>query len=293
MLETTPASANGVNLNAFMEGLRKAGYVEGENLVIDYRSVDGRPGRFPKLAADMMAAKPDIVVTRSTAAALAAKNAGSIPIVMTSSSDPVIYGVVASLARPGGSVTGLTTMVSELAVKRLRILKQLVPQVKRVAAPLNLGNPTAVAERREIEAAAKALGMQAIIVDVRDAEGLEYALETAVQQGADALLVNAETVVLGNRRMIIEFASKRHLPAMYAAREYAEAGGLVAYGVNYPDLYARAATYVDKILKGAKPGDLPIGRPTKMNLVINTRAATALNVSIPSPLLLSVDELIP
>ncbi|HYR34735.1 MAG TPA: ABC transporter substrate-binding protein [Burkholderiales bacterium] len=292
MLEITPESANRANLNAFLEGLRKAGYVEGENFVIEYRSVDGQPGRFPKGAAELAAAKVDIIVTRSTAAALAAKKLGSIPVVMTSSADPVAYGVVASLARPGGNVTGLSTMVGELAAKRLRVLKQLVPQAKRVAAPLNLGNVTAAAERRQIEAAAKSLGMQAIILDVRDAEALGGALETAVQQGADALLVNAEVVVMGNRRTVIDFARKHRLPAMYAAREYVESGGLVAYGVNYPDLYSRAASYVVKILKGAKPGDLAIGKPTKMNLVINARAATELNVSIPSTLLQSVDELI-
>jgi putative ABC transport system substrate-binding protein len=292
MLEITPESANRMNLNAFIEGLRKAGYVEGENYVIDYRSVDGRPARFPKLAAELVAANPDIIVTRSTAAALAAKNAGPMPIVMTSSSDPVAYGVVKSLAKPGGSVTGLSTQVSELAAKRLKVLKQLIPKAKRVAAPLNLGNVTAAAERRQVENAAKSLGMQAIIVDVRDPEGLDRGLETALEEGADCLLVNAEVVLIGNRRAIIDFASKHRLPAMYAAREYVDAGGLVAYGVNYPDLYSRAAYYVDRILKGAKPGDLAIGRPTKMNLVINARAATALNVSIPSTLLQSVDELI-
>ena len=292
MLEISQESANRANLNAFLEGLRKAGYTEGENFVIDYRSVDGRPARFPKLAADLVAAKADIIVTRSTAAALAAKNAGSMPNVMTSSSDPIAYGVVTSLAKPGGNVTGLCTMVSELAAKRLRVLKELVPKTRRVAAPLNLGNATAGAERRQVESAAKALRIEVIILDVRDAEGLLQALETAVQQGADALLINAEVVVLGNRGTVIDFARKHKLPAMYAAREYVEAGGLVAYGVNYPDLYSRAATYVDRILKGAKPGDLPIGKPTKMNLVINTRAATALDVSIPSTLLQSVDELI-
>jgi putative tryptophan/tyrosine transport system substrate-binding protein len=292
MLEVTPENANRANLNAFLEGLRKAGYGEGENFVIDYRSADGRASQFPKLAAELVAAKADIIVTRSTAAALAAKSAGSMPVVMTSSADPVAYGVVASMAKPGGSVTGLSTMVSELAAKRLRVLKELVPKAKRVAVPLNLGNPTAPPEQRQIERAAKSLGMQAIFVDVRDPEGLEQALQAAAAQGADSLLINAEIVLIAYRRTIIDFARKYKLPAMYAAREYVEAGGLVSYGVNYPDLYSRAATYVDRIIKGAKPGDLAIGKPTKMNLVINTRAATALNVSIPSTLLLSVDELI-
>ena len=292
MLETTPASANRANLNAFLQGLREAGYVEGRNIIIDYRSADGRGGRYAELAAELVRAKSDVIVTRGWAAALAAKNAGSIPIVMATSADPVAAGVVKSLARPGGNVTGLTTLVSELAAKRLEVLKELAPQASRVAAMLNLANPTAVAERRQIERASKSLGLEAIILDVRDAEGLDRALEAAVQRGADALLINAEAVVMANRTTILDFARKHRLPVMYSAREYVEGGGLIAYGVSYPHLYYRAASYVDRILRGAKPGDLPIEKPTKLYLVINVRAATALGIPIPSPLLLRADELI-
>jgi putative ABC transport system substrate-binding protein len=292
MLEVTPESANRTNLNAFLQGMREAGYTEGQNFIIDYRSVDGRPDRFAKLAAELVAAKADIIVTRSTPAALAAKKAGSIPVVMASSADPVAYGVVASLAHPGGNVTGLCTMVSDLAAKRLQLLKELVPEATRIAAPLDLSHPTAAEERRQLETAAKSLGLQAIVLDVRDAQGLERALKEALAERADALLVNAEVVVMGNRDLIIDFARKHRLPVMYAAREHVEAGGLIAYGVNYPHLYYRAASYVDKILKGATPGDLPIEKPMKLNLILNIRAATALDIPIPSKLLFRVDELI-
>jgi putative ABC transport system substrate-binding protein len=292
MLEVTPESANRTNVNAFLQGMRDAGYVEGQNFIIDYRSVDGRAERFPKLAAELVAAKADVIITRSTPAALAAKKAGAVPVVMASSADPVAYGVVASLAHPGGNVTGLCTMVSDLAAKRLQLLKELVPEAKRIAAPLSLANPTAAEERRQLETAARSLGLQAIILDVRDAEGLERALKEALTERADALLVNAEVVVMGYRDVIIDFARKNRLPVMYAAREHVEAGGLIAYGVNYPHLYYRAASYVDKIFKGARPGDLPVEKPTKLNLILNIRAATALDIPIPSKLLFRVDELI-
>jgi putative ABC transport system substrate-binding protein len=285
MLETTSASANRANLTSFLQGLREAGWVEGQNIVIDYRSADGRSERFRELAAELVRAKADIIVTRGSAAALAARNAGSVPVVMATSADPVAAGVVSSFANPGGNVTGLTTLVSDLAMKRIQVLKELVPRASRIAGMLNLANSTALAERRQIERAAKSLGLQAIILDVRDAEGLNRALEAAVQQHADALVINSEAVVIANRKAIIDFARKNRLPVMYSAREYVEAGGLAAYGVNYPGLYYRAASYVDKILKGAKPGDLPIGRPIKLNLIINVRAATALGIAIPSHLL--------
>jgi len=292
MLETTPASANRANLNALLQGLREAGYVQGQNVIIDYRSADGQSGRFQQLAADLVRAKVDVIVTRGSAAALAARNAGPGPVVMATSADPIAAGVVKSLAQPGGNVTGLTTLVSELAAKRIAVLKEFVPSASRIAALLNLSNSTAPAERRQLERAAKALGLQLVILDVSDAEGLSGALEEARRQGAKALLINSEAVVIANRTTIIDFARKYRMPVMYSAREYVEAGGLVAYGVNYPHLYYRAASYVVKILKGAKPGDLPIGKPTKLNLVINVRAATALGIPIPSQLLLRADELI-
>jgi len=291
MLETTSASANRANLNAFLQGLREAGYVEGQNFVIDYRTADGRPERFRALAAELVLAKADIIVTRGSNAALAARNAGSVPVVMATSADPVAAGVVKSLAHPGGNVTGLTTFVSEVAAKRIEVLKELVPEMTRIGALLNLSNSTAIAERRQIERTATRLGLQVTILDVRDPEGLGRALEMAVKQRAEALVINSEAVVLANRNVIIDFARKYRLPVMYSAREYVEAGGLAAYGVNYPHLYYRAASYVDKILKGAKPADLPIGKPTKLNLIINIRASTALGIAIPSELLLRAEKI--
>jgi putative ABC transport system substrate-binding protein len=292
VLEIAPASANRANMDALMRGLREAGYVEGQNIVIDYRSADGRPERFPELAADLVRAKPDIIVTRGTSAALAAKAVGSIPVVMATSSDPIGSRVVANLARPGGNVTGLTTMVSELGAKRLEILKELLPARSRIAAILNLSNPTSEGERKRIERAARSLGLRATVLDVRGADALNRALETALEQGASALLINAEAVVLANRRTIVDFGARHKLPVMYSARDYVAIGGLMSYGVHYPDLYYRAASYVDKILKGAKPGDLPIEQPTRLNLVINLKTAKALGIAIPRELLLRADEVI-
>ena len=292
MLETTSESANRANLDAFRKGMREAGYVEGKNLIIDYRSADGQVSRFAPLATELLRAKPDVIVTRGFAAARAASRAGTVPIVMATSADPVAAGVVKSLAHPGGNVTGLTTLVSEIASKRIDVLKELSPQINRIAALLNLSNPTATAERQQIERAAKAHGMELFIFDVRNAEGLPRALEMAAEKKVDALLINAESVLIANRGMILDFARKSRLPVMYAAREYVEGGGLIAYGVSYPHLYYRAASYVDRILKGAKPADLPIEKPSKMFLVINVRAATALGIPIPSELLLRADELI-
>ena len=292
MLEVTPEAENLPNLKAFRQGMREAGYVERQDFVLDYRSADGQQSRLSQLAAELVRARPDVILTRTTAAALAAMKAGSIPVVMTSSADPIAYGVVRSLSHPGGNVTGLSTAIGEVAGKRLQVLKELAPQARRVAAPLNLANPTAATERRQIESAGKSLGLQVIILDVRDRAGLSRAFDAAAQQHADALLINAEAVMVANKQAIIEFAAKHALPAVYASREYVDAGGLVAYGVDYSHLYYRAASYVDKILKGAQPGDLPIEKPTKLQLIINVRSATALGVGIPSQLLLRADELV-
>ena len=292
MLATTSEAANRANLEAFRKGLREAGYVEGESYVIDYRSTEGRQERFAQLAEELLAMKPEVIVTRGFAAARAAKEAGAAAVVMATSADLVAAGVVKSLAHPGGNVTGLTTLVSELAGQRVGVLKELAPQAKRLAAMLNLGNPTAAAERRQIESAAKTHRIEAIIYDVRNAEDLQRSLEAASQRGVDALLINGEAVPLANRGLILDFARHHRLPVMYAAREYVEGGGLIAYGVSYPHLYYRAASYVDRIFKGAKPADLPIEKPSKMSLVINVSAATALGIPIPSRLLLRADELI-
>jgi putative ABC transport system substrate-binding protein len=291
VLETSSEIANRTNLDAFRKGLREAGYVEGQNLIIDYRSGEGQADRYAELAAQLVRSKVDVIVTRGVAAARAASEAGAT-VVMASSADPVAAGVVKSLAAPGRNVTGLTTPVSDIAGKRIEVLRELAPQTNRVGALLNLGNPTSDPERRQIERTANSFGMQAFIFDVRNADGLQRALEAAAQRRVDALLINAEGVLIANRGTILEFARKHRLPVMYAAREYVEGGGLIAYGVSYPYLYYRAASYVDRILKGAKAADLPIEKPMKMYLVINVSAATALGIPIPSKLLLRADELI-
>ncbi|HWI39278.1 MAG TPA: ABC transporter substrate-binding protein [Burkholderiales bacterium] len=292
VLETTSEAANRANLAAFRKGLREAGYVEGQNYVIDYRSAEGRADRFPQLAAELVKAKPDVIVTRGFAAARAANGAGPVPVVMASSADAVAAGVVKNLAHPGGNVTGLTTPIAEVAGRRIEVLKELAPQTRRIGVLLNLSSAPTLAERRQIESTAKASGMEVRVFDVRDANALQRALDEAAGQRVDALVVNSEGVLIANRDTILDFARRHRLPVMYAAREYVEAGGLIAYGVSYPNLYYRAASYVDRILKGARPGDLPIEKPTKTSLVINVSAATALGIPIPSKLLLRADELI-
>ena len=292
MLETTSERANRANLEAFRKGLRKAGYIEGEHYVIDYRSADGRADRFPQLAAELIKAKPEVIVTRGFAAARAASSAGRVPVVMASSADAVAAGVVNSLAHPGGNITGLTTPSAEIAARRIEVLKELAPQTRRIGVMLNLSSPPTAAEQRQIESAAKAAGMEVLVFDVGDADALRRALDDAANRRVDALVVNSEGVLIANRQAILDFARKHRLPVMYAAREYVEGGGLIAYGVSYPNLYYRAASYVDRILKGARPADLPIEKPTKTYLVINVRAATSLGIPIPSKLLLRADELI-
>jgi putative ABC transport system substrate-binding protein len=291
-LETTSASANRANLEAFLRGLKEAGYIEWRNLVIDYRSADGRSDRFAELARDVVRAKPDVVVTRGTPAALAARDAGSVPVVMAAIADPVAAKVVASLARPGGHVTGLTTIVGDLHGKRLELIKELLPSVKQIGHFVNPVNPNSQMQWKEIERRAHSLGLDARVFEARNAETLNRALEAAVSQGVGALLVSVEALILANRAAIIDFAARNKLPVMYSAREFVDAGGLISYGVHYPDLYYRAASYVDRILKGAKPGDLPIEQPTKLELVINQKTAKALGITVPRQLLLRADEVI-
>jgi len=292
LLETSSANANRANLEALLRGLREAGYVEGKNLVIDYRSADGRSDRFPELAADLIRARPDVIVARGSVAILAAKKAGAIPIVMTSSADPVAAGLVANLAKPGGNVTGLSSFVSELHAKQLQVLKQLVPTITRFAVIFNMANPAVPTQRERINQAASALSMKPIFLDARDREGLRRALDTAVAAGVNALIDATPEVSTANRRMTIELAALHKLPVMTERRDYTEAGGLVSYGVHYADLYYRAATYVDKILKGAQPRDLPIEQPTKFELVINLMTAKSLGIKVPDDLLLRADAVI-
>jgi len=291
MLERTSTAINAANLEGFRQGLRELGYVEGKSFVIEYRSADGRDERFPSLAAELVRLKVDLILTRGTSAALAAKNAtGTIPVVITGVGDPVGQGVVASLARPGANVTGLSTLVTEIYAKRVGLLKELVPGAVRLAALINMSNPASPPQWKEVERATRSLGLQAQLLDVRNPEDLGPAFDGAIRQRADALVVGLETLTQANQRVIVDLAAKHRLPAIYASMEFA--GGLVVYGVNYPDQYRHAASFADRIFKGAKPADLPVEQPTKFELVINTRTAKALGLTIPPSLLLRADQVI-
>ena len=290
VLETASLNLNVENFEGFRKGMAERGYVEGPSLVILYRSAEGRTERYPELAAELVKLNVDLILTRGTPATLAAQKASStIPVVMAAVGDPVESGAAASLAKPGGNVTGLTSATAELVPKRLELLKALVPKMTRVAAYSNLGNVAAAATWKETEAAARAMKLEPLLLDVRQPEQIEQAFESAVRQKVDALVVGIETLAQANRKAIVDLALKHKLPTMYAAREFVEAGGLMSYGVSYPDLYYRAAGYVDRIFKGAKPAEMPIERPQKFAFSINRRTANALNIVIPPDLLLRAD----
>jgi len=293
MLETTPVALNAANLEAFRQGLRALGYVERQNYAIEYRSADGRAERFPGLAAELVRLKVDLLVTRGTPAALAAKKATrTIPIVMATSGDPVGTGVVSSLARPGGNVTGMSTNTAELVGKRLGLLKEAIPGIARIALVQNMSNPTLVTQRKQIEVAARSLGIQPQYLDVRKPEDLGRAFDTAIKQRVDAVHVSLDTLTQNSLGRIVDLSAKHRLPAIYYSRDFVDAGGLMAYGVSYPESYRRAATYVDKIFKGAKPADLPVEQPTKFEFIINLKTARALGLTIPQSLLQRADEII-
>jgi len=293
MLETTSMALNAANIEAFRQGLRELGYVEGRNYIIEYRSADGRSERFPDLAAELVRQKVDVILTRGTPAVMAAKSAtGTIPVVMAASSDPVLSGVVASLARPGGNITGLSSIVHEVSGKRLELIREVVPGVSRIAVLFIMSNAAEALQWKETEIAASSLRVQVQLLDVRKAGDFGRAFDAAIKQRAGALVVGLDTLTQTNHQPIVDLAAKHRLPAIYGAREFVDAGGLMGYGVSYPDLYRRAATYVDKILKGAKPADLPVEQPTKFDLVINLKTAKALGLTIPPSLLARADQVI-
>ena len=291
MLQTTSMTVNAANIDAFRQGLRELGYVEEKNFAIEYRSADGRDERFPGLATELVRLKVDLILTRGTPATLAAKNAtGTIPVVMTGIGDPVGQGVVVSLGRPGGNITGLSSAVTELFAKRVELLKELVPRAARMAALLNMGNPAIPPQWEQIERAMRSLGIRPQLLDARKPEDLEPAFDAAIRQRADALVVGLDTLTSTSQRLIVDLAAKYQLPAVYASSEFAE--GLVVYGVNNPDLYRRAAGFAEKIFKGAKPADLPVEKPTKFELILNMKTARTLGLTIPSSLLLRADRVI-
>jgi putative tryptophan/tyrosine transport system substrate-binding protein len=293
MLEMLSATLNVANFNALREGLRQRGYAEGQNLVIEYRSADGRDDRFPGLARELLALKVDVIITRGTPAAEAAKNATStVPVVMAASGDPVGVGLVTSLHHPGGNITGLSAIVGELGPKRLELIREIVPALGRIAVFANMGNDAIRREWGEIETAARSLGVQSQLLDLRKSDALGPMFDDAAARRVDALVVVIDAITLANQQRIVDLAMKHRLPAIYDAREFVDAGGLTSYGVSYPDLYRRAATYVDKILKGTKPDDLPVEQPTKLELVINLKTARALGLEIPPTVLARADEVI-
>jgi len=283
-------------LEAFRQGLRDLGYVEGRNLVIEYRDAAGKPERLPALAAELVALKVDVIVAAGTPQPLAAKQATrTIPIVFAGAADPVASGLVTSLARPGGNVTGLSLLLPELVGKTLEQLKQAIPGVNRVAVLWQLGG---LGERTEkdllkgAEAAGRALGVRLQFVEARRPADFDRAFSDMTKARSDALTMLGSNMFLIERRRLVALAAKNRLPAVYPLREWVDVGGLMAYGPSFPEVYRRTATYVDKILKGAKPADLPIEQPTKFELVINLKTAKALGLTIPQSLLQRADEVI-
>jgi putative ABC transport system substrate-binding protein len=291
ILEPIPAAQNATNLDALRKGLRGLGYVEGRNLVIEYRSADARPERLPDLASELVRLKVDLILTRGTPAATAAKNATeTVPLVMATMGGP--GAIVATFAHPGGNMTGVTTFTTELTAKRIEVIKELVPSLSRVALLHNMGNPAVPPEWEETKTAARALALQAELLDVRSQGDLGRAFELAVRQHVGGLVVGADGLTQKHQQTIVELAARNRIPAVYPARDFVEAGGLVAYGVNYPDLYFRLASFIDKIFKGEKPADLPVEQPTKFEFVINLKTANTLGLTIPPTLLVRADEVI-
>ena len=280
-------------MDAFRQGMRERNYIERQDFAIEYRSADGRSERYPQLAAELVRLNVDLIVTRATPSAIAARNAtAAIPIVMAASGDPLGTGLIASLARPGGNVTGLSGFTTDLIAKRVEILREAIPGVKRIGFMHNFSNPVVPPQWNEFKAAAAVLGFEPLMFDIRSPDDVARIFESAVAQRTDAIVVGNDTVINVNLRQFIELAARHRLPATYLAREFVDAGGLMMYGVNYPDLYRRAATFVDKIFKGANPADLPIEQPVKFDLIVNLKAARALGLVIPATFLTRVDEVI-
>jgi putative tryptophan/tyrosine transport system substrate-binding protein len=293
-LTAASLSAISERTDAFRQGLRDLGYVEGKNIVIEWRSTDGKLDRLPALVAELVRLKVDVIVTGGSAVTRPAKQATStIPIVMAQDTDPVGNGFVASLARPGGNITGLATLAPEISGKRLEILKEIVPRFSRVAVFGTSTEPANAQRLREVELAAGAFGVKLQYLDVLGPKDIESAFRAAGKGQADAVLMMVSGPFANSQRpQIAELAVKSRLPVIVSGREYVEAGGLMAYGVSLPDLDRRAATYVDKILKGRKPADIPVEQPTKFEFIINLKAAKQIGLTIPPNVLARADRVI-
>ena len=280
-------------IDSFRQGLQELGYVEGKNVRFEHRYAEGRNQRFPELAKDLVALKVDVILTWGTEAALAAKRATkTIPIVMGAIGDPIAPGVVSNLARPGGNITGLSSLAGELEGKRLDLLKEVVPTVSNVGVLVNPTNRYTGPALQHVRAAAEKLRASLTVHEAHDATTLDGVLDNLTRQRPHGLLVLADPFLVSQRRRIAQFTLKIGLPSVYTYREHADVGGLIAYTPSYHDLFRRAATYVDKILKGTRAGDLPIEQPTKFELVINLKTAKALGLTIPQSLLLRADQVL-
>jgi putative tryptophan/tyrosine transport system substrate-binding protein len=290
---TNLSRANDWRLQSFLQGLRELGYVEGQTIAIEYRFAESRLERLPALAAELVQLKVDVIVTSGPPAPQAAKQATStIPIVFTVAGDPVGEGLVASIARPGGNVTGMASIAAEVVGKQLELLKEVAPKVSRVAVLQNPNHPGHPLMLRQLEGAARALGVQLHVVQAGSPAQIDTAFAAMRNQQVGGVIVLRDSFFNAQRTQIATLAAKSRLPAVYGFSEHAEAGGLMTYGASVPQMYRRAATYVDKILKGAKPADLPVEQPTKFELVINLKTAKALGLTIPPSVLQRADEVI-
>ena len=277
----------------FRQGLRELGYVEGKNILIEYRWAEGKYERFPALIAELVAQKVDIIVTAGTPAALAVKKAApSIPLVMAAAGDPIGTGLIESLAHPGGNITGLSGMAVDLEGKRIELLREVIPKLSHVAVFWNPTSPLQVNSEKEVQAAARAFKMKVLSLGVQSPAQFDNAFATIRRERPGALLALADRLFLHNRARIMEFATKQHLPGVYAYVELVEAGGLMSYGPSYADLHRRAAGFVDKILKGRKPSDLPVEQPMKFEFVVNLKTAKQISLPIPPNVLARADRVI-
>jgi len=279
--------------DAFRQGLRERGWIEGQTLVLDVRFAENRYDRLPALAKELVARKPDVIFTVASPAIRATTDATTtIPIVIETLGDAVGAGLVPHLARPGGNVTGVSGFAPELIAKRLQLIREIVPKADGIAVLANLANPTSPPVVRATEAAARQLPVQVHVVDVRDARALDEAFDKVVRQGADALLVVSDPMLANESRRIVELAARHRLPAVYEQRSFADAGGLLSYAPGRLERFQRAAVYVDRILRGAKPSELPLERPSKFELVVNLKTAMALRITIPRTVLVQADDVI-
>jgi putative ABC transport system substrate-binding protein len=293
VLDALPLSANGANMDQLRKGLRDAGYVEGKNLEIEYRGSEGRGGRYRRFAVELAQLPVDVLVARGTQAALNARNASTaIPVIAIGVTDPVETGLVASLERPGANVTGIALLIKDLESKRVDVLRALAPKIKRIGALMNMGNPALAHAWKAMEAAARGFKLEPELLDVRRPAQIAAAFDAAIARQVDGVIVQLGALDPAQRQSVVELAARHRLPAIYTSRQYVDAGGLVSYGMDAPQLFYRAATFIDKVLKGARPAELAMERPSKFELIINRKTLRSLDLVIPPDLLLRSNEIV-